>query len=105
MSIQNALSFRFRTSKHLFQVSPFRFRFLLLSSVGQVQAHDAVVRLQDGRVGCEVGGGARVWLDVDAPQVGVQAEGAERTFLAQQLDLVDDLCTSVVPGEEPEESQ
>lgn len=90
---------------HHFEPSSTALRFLLLSSVGQVQAHDAVVRLQDGRVGCKVGGGARVRLDVDAPQVGVQAEGAESPFLAQQLDLVDDLCTSVVPGEEPEETQ
>lgn len=71
--------------------------FLLLSSVGQIQAHDPVVRLQDGCVGCKVGGGARVRLYVDAPQVGVQAEGAERPFLAQQLDLVNDLCASIVP--------
>lgn len=69
----------------------------LLSSVGQIQAHDAVVRLQDGRVGGKVGGGSRVRLNVDAPQLRVQAEGVERSFLTQQLDLVDDLCTSVVP--------
>lgn len=72
---------------------------LLLSSVRQIQAHDAVVRLQNGRVGRKVGGGSRVRLNVDAPQLRVQTEGVERSFLTQQLDLVDDLCTSIVPDE------
>lgn len=55
---------------------------------------------QDGCVGGKVGRGAGVGLDVDAPKVGVQAEGAQCPFLAQQLDLIHDLCAAVVPGEE-----
>lgn len=68
-----------------------------LSSIRQVQAHDAVVRLQDRRVSCKVSRGSGVRLDVDAPQVWVQTEGGERSFLTQQLNLIDNLCTSIVP--------
>lgn len=68
-----------------------------LSSIGQIQTHDAVMRLQDRRVRCEVSGGSGVRLNVDAPLVWVQAEGGECPFLTQQLNLIDNLCTPIIP--------
>ena len=46
----------------------------------------------------EVGGGARHGLDVDAPLLGVEAEGLEGALLAQDLGLVDELVAAVVAG-------
>lgn len=55
------------------------------------------MRLQYRCVGCKVRGGSGVRLDVDAPQIWVQAEDRECSLLTQQLNLVYDLCTSIVP--------
>lgn len=63
---------------------------------GEVEAHDAVVGLEDGGVGGEVGGGAGVGLDVDAPAGGVEAVGLEGAGAAEVLDLVDVLVAAVV---------
>lgn len=63
---------------------------------GEVEAHDAVVGLEDGGVGGEVGGGAGVGLDVDAPGGGVEAVGLEGAGAAEVLDLVDVLVAAVV---------
>lgn len=68
-----------------------------LSSIGKIQAHDSVMRLQDRCVRCKVGRRARVRLDVYPPQVGVQTEGGERSFLAEQLNLIYNLCPSIIP--------
>lgn len=45
-----------------------------VAAVGEVEAHDAVVGLQECSVNCEVGRGAGVWLNVDAPLVGCKAK-------------------------------
>ncbi|TNN60321.1 hypothetical protein EYF80_029486 [Liparis tanakae] len=63
----------------------------------QIEAHNAVMWLQYRCVGCKVSGGSRVRLDVDAPQIWVQTKCEECSLLAQQLNLVNDLCTSIVP--------
>ena len=65
---------------------------------GQVEPHDAVVRVKEGGVDGEVGGRSGVGLDVDAPLLGVEAVGLEGTGLTQRLDLVHDLVASVVAG-------
>lgn len=44
---------------------------------GEVEAHDAVVGVEDSGVGGEVGRGAAVGLDIDAPLGGVEAVGLE----------------------------
>lgn len=67
-----------------------------LSSVGQVQSHDAVVGFEHSGVGGEVGRRPRVGLDVDAPQRRVQVKGFQRPFLTQQLDLVDDFGATII---------
>ena len=62
----------------------------------EVQAHDAVVGVEDGGVGGEVGGGAGVGLNVNAPFGGVAVEGLEGTRAAEILDLVDVLVSAIV---------
>jgi hypothetical protein len=52
-----------------------------VASVGQVQAHDALMRGQQRSVHVEVGGGAGEGLHVDAPLGGVQVEGLEGALL------------------------
>jgi hypothetical protein len=64
---------------------------------GEIQAHDAVVGLEHGRVGSEVGRRAGVGLHIDAPLGGVDVEGLEGARPAKVLDLVDELVASVVP--------
>lgn len=36
-----------------------------------------------------LGGGSRVWLDVDTPDLGVEVEGLERSLSAEVLEDVD----------------
>lgn len=67
--------------------------------MGQVEAHDAVVGLQQARVDGEVGGRAREGLHVDAPLSGVELEGFERTLLAEVLALVYELVAGIVTRE------
>ena len=58
-----------------------------VAAVGQVEAHDAVVGLEERRVDGEVGGGAREGLDVYAPLGRVEAEGLQGALLAELLHL------------------
>jgi hypothetical protein len=64
---------------------------------GKIQAHDAVVGLEHGRVGGEVGRRTGVGLHIDAPAGGVEVEGLEGARPAKVLDLVNELVASVVP--------
>lgn len=67
-----------------------------MAAVGQIEAHDASVRLADGRQHGKVGRRSRVWLDIDAPFLGIQVVGFERPLLTQDLDLIDVLVTAIV---------
>lgn len=67
-----------------------------LSTIGQVQAHDAVMRLEYSCVGSKVSRRTRVWLDVDAPLLWVQVKGLQSSLLTQKLDLVNHFCSTVV---------
>lgn len=67
-----------------------------LSSVGQVQAHDAVVGVEHGSIDGKVGGRARIWLDIDAPQSWVQVKSLQGSLLTQQFNLVDHFCSTIV---------
>ena len=69
-----------------------------VATAGKVQSHDSVVGSEKCRVYGKVGGRSRVRLDIDAPLFGVQSVGLEGTLLAHDLDLVDNLITSVVTG-------
>jgi len=44
---------------------------------GQIQPHDAVVRVQHRRVGGKVGRGARVGLHIDTPRLNIEVEGSQ----------------------------
>mmetsp|Transcript_27738 Transcript_27738/g.80063 ORF Transcript_27738/g.80063 Transcript_27738/m.80063 type:complete len:283 (+) Transcript_27738:507-1355(+) len=67
-----------------------------MSSAGQVEAHDPVMRRQEGGVHGEVGGGAGVRLDVDAPFAGAEPIQGQGPVHAQRFDLVDVLVAAVV---------
>jgi hypothetical protein len=83
--------------------------------MGEIQSEDAVVDVENSRVGVEVGGragegwGLLAWwmvggvtgvltLDVDSPLVGAQAKRLEGALLAERLGLVDKLVAAVVAG-------
>ncbi|EJK64467.1 hypothetical protein THAOC_14793 [Thalassiosira oceanica] len=63
----------------------------------EVESHDPVVRVEQGRVDREVGGRPRVGLDVHPPLLRIETVRLERPRLAELLDLVDDLVPAVVP--------
>mmetsp|Transcript_5491 Transcript_5491/g.15730 ORF Transcript_5491/g.15730 Transcript_5491/m.15730 type:complete len:420 (-) Transcript_5491:29-1288(-) len=65
-------------------------------TVGQVQSHDALVRLQQRREHLEVGRAAGQRLHIDAPLLWVQTERLQRTLLAEGLGLIDELVTAIV---------
>ncbi|VEU40698.1 unnamed protein product [Pseudo-nitzschia multistriata] len=69
-----------------------------VTTAGQIQSHDSFMRAKEGGVDGKIGRGPRVRLDIDAPLLGVQSIGCERTLLAKNLDLVNNLVTSVVSG-------
>lgn len=39
----------------------------------------------------------RVWLDIDPPALGVQTIDLQRALLTEDLQLIDKLCTAVIP--------
>ncbi|RUS23247.1 hypothetical protein BC937DRAFT_89717 [Endogone sp. FLAS-F59071] len=91
---------------HGFEVDGGR-RYLLLGSlvaVGQVaagselQAHETVMGLDQSSESRKVGGRARVGLDVDTPDFGIQMEGFQSTLAADVFDLIDVLVTAIVSG-------
>lgn len=43
-----------------------------VASMGQIQGHDTVMRLQESRVDCKVSGRAGKGLDIDTPLITVQ---------------------------------
>lgn len=67
-----------------------------MTTVGQTETHDAVLRLNEGGESCKVGGRSGVRLDIDTPDFWVEIEGGECTLLADDLDLVNVLVASVV---------
>ena len=69
-----------------------------MPTMGQIEAHQAVMWLHDCLVHLQVCGGPREALDVDAPLLIVEAEGLEGPPLAQQLDGVNVLVSAVVAG-------
>jgi hypothetical protein len=69
-----------------------------VTTVGQVQSHQAVMRLHESLVDLQVGGTTAQTLNIDAPFLRVQVEGTESASLAGQLDSVNVLVTSVVAG-------
>ncbi len=62
----------------------------------QIQSHDTIMRLQQRSVNREVGWRSGIRLHVNAPFGSIQTKRLERSFLAQILDLVDELVPAVV---------
>ncbi len=62
----------------------------------QIQAHDAVMRLQQSSVNCEVSRRSRVRLHIDTPFRRVKMESLESSLLTQILNLVNELVPSIV---------
>ena len=52
--------------------------------------------LEEGSERGKVSRAARVGLDVDTPDGGVEAEGSKRALLADLLNLVDDFVATIV---------
>lgn len=69
-----------------------------MATVGEIKTHETAVRGHDGLVDLEVGRAAGQALNVDTPLLGVEMEGLEGTVLAEHLDLVDVLVTTIVAG-------
>lgn len=69
-----------------------------VAAVRQIQAHQTSTRSHNSLVDLQVGRAATETLDVHAPLGWVDVEGLESTLLAKQLDLVNVLVSTVVPG-------
>lgn len=69
-----------------------------VTTVGEVKAHEAATGSHDGLVHLQVGRAAAEALNVDTPLVAVEVECLESTLLAEKLDTVDVLVTTVVAG-------
>lgn len=69
-----------------------------MTTVGQVEAHQTLVRAHDSLVNLQVRRGTGQALDVDTPLVTGDAESGESTLLAKDLDGVDVLIATVVTG-------
>lgn len=69
-----------------------------VTTVRKVETHETAVDGHDSLVDLEVGRAAGEGLDVDTPLLGVEVESLEGTTLAEKLDLVDVLVTTVVAG-------
>lgn len=69
-----------------------------MATVGEVKTHETLVGSHDGLVDLEVGGRAREGLDIDTPLGRVNVEGLQSTLLAQSLNAVNVLVTTIVSG-------
>lgn len=69
-----------------------------VATMGQVQAHQSIMRSHDSLVDLKVGGAATQALDVDTPFLGIAVEGLEGASLAGQFDGINVLVSTVVSG-------
>jgi hypothetical protein len=60
-----------------------------VTTIGKTETHETVLRLKESGEGSEVGGGARIRLDVDTPFGVVEMESLEGALAAEDLELVD----------------
>ena len=67
-----------------------------VATVWQVQSHQSLVRPHDGLVDLQVGRATTQALHVDTPLLRVQLEGLQSTLLAQQLNRINVLVSTVV---------
>mmetsp|Transcript_79311 Transcript_79311/g.173960 ORF Transcript_79311/g.173960 Transcript_79311/m.173960 type:complete len:538 (-) Transcript_79311:24-1637(-) len=69
-----------------------------VTTVGEVQTHDAVMHVAEGGVDLEVRWGAAQGLHVDAPLLWADASSCQSTILAEFFGLVDVFVATVVSG-------
>lgn len=69
-----------------------------MATVRQVKTHEPLVWAHDGLIDLQVGRAAAQALNVDAPFLRVKAECLKSSLLAEQLDGVNVLVSSVVTG-------
>lgn len=69
-----------------------------VATVGKVQTHQTTVRRHESLVDLQVCRASTEALDVYTPLGGVEVEGLESTLLAEKLNLVNVLVTTVVTG-------
>jgi len=67
-----------------------------MATVRKIQAHQSAVGRHDSLVDLEVGGAAAQALNVDTPLRRVEMESREGAVLAQSLDLVNVLVSTIV---------
>jgi hypothetical protein len=67
-----------------------------VTTVRESETHDPVLRVDQGSERGKVGGGSRVRLNVDSPDLGVKVESLESTVTTQVLEDIDVLVSSVV---------
>lgn len=69
-----------------------------MSTMGQVQAHEPLMRPHDRLVRLQVGRATAQALDVDTPLLRVQAKRLKRALLAEKLYGVNLLVAAIVAG-------
>lgn len=67
-----------------------------MSTVGQIQTHEAIMRSHDGLVDLEIGRRTAQALDIDTPLLRVEMESLEGSGLASEFDTVDVLVSTIV---------
>lgn len=68
-----------------------------MSSIGEIQAHDTIMRLQQRGVHSKVGGRAGVRLNIHSPLLWVKAIQVKSSLLAQTLNVIYTLSSSGIP--------
>lgn len=66
--------------------------------MGEIKAHKTLMGLHDSLVNLEVCRGTRKGLNVDTPFVSGNTEGIESALLAESLDAINVLVTTVITG-------
>lgn len=69
-----------------------------MTTVGKVKTHKTVMGFHDSLVHLQVCRRSRQTLNVDTPLLSVEVERLESTLLAESLDRVDVLVTTIVTG-------
>jgi hypothetical protein len=67
-----------------------------MATVGEVETHETFMGTHEGLVDLEVGRATTQALNVDTPLIGVEVESLEGTGLAQKLNGVNVLVSTVV---------
>jgi hypothetical protein len=67
-----------------------------MATVGEIETHETVMGAHESLVDLQVGRATTEALNVDTPLLGVEVEGLEGTGLAEKLNGIDVLVSTVV---------